>query len=62
MSLSESGTCLQFDGLLVTECQYPAIKTCSIGWIGGIKIGDTGILESYLGRGDRVFGEDGCCQ
>ena len=41
------------------EWQTPASKTYARGRRGGIKTGDTGILEICLGSRDNGFGGDG---
>ena len=61
LSLPEPGACLQLAGAGATEWQAPVSKMYASGRSGGIKTGDVGSLEIWLGRGDSGFGEDGRC-
>ena len=58
-SLPEPGMCLHLSGAGGTEWKSLDSKIYYIKWSGGINNGDADILESFLGRGDTVFGEDG---
>ena len=59
--LPELGACLQLSGVWGTKLQSLTIKTNFRVQIGGIKTGYVGILYLWMGHGECVFVEDGCC-
>ena len=61
LSLPEPGALLHLDGARSMDWQYPMSNTYARGWSGGIKNGDVGSLEIWLGSVERIIGEDGRC-